>query len=236
MSRKIFEYDQTERTGKNLFTDGFEYVLGCDEAGRGPAAGPLFTACVCFKNKDRLFETMPKLNDSKKITEKTRAELYPIIKENSVFSIVKIEIEKIEEINILNASLLGMKQAALEVISKLKSENILVLVDGNKPLPDFSFFQKPVVKGDSLSASIAAASILAKVARDSLMLEMDKKYPEYNFAGNKGYLTKEHIESIKKHGITEIHRKSYLKNILSNEHSNAAHDNTDKNLTLVFKP
>ena len=107
-----------------------------------------------------------------------------------------------------------MAYAATEVIKKLQSENVLVLVDGNKNLKNFKYDQKAIIKGDSTSASIAAASILAKVERDRFMNELDKKYPNYNFKKNKGYLTKEHIESIKKYGICKEHRKSFLKNII----------------------
>ena len=214
MNPKIFDFDLFLKEEKNLFHNGYDFILGCDEAGRGPGAGPLYTACVCFKNYENLADIMPKLNDSKQLTEKTREELYPVIKENSIFSIQKIEIDIIEDINILNASLYGMAYAATEVIKKLQSENVLVLVDGNKNLKNFKYDQKAIIKGDSTSASIAAASILAKVERDRFMNELDKKYPNYNFKKNKGYLTKEHIESIKKYGICKEHRKSFLKNII----------------------
>lgn len=210
----IFDFDKFEKTSKTLFHNGYDYILGCDEAGRGPGAGPLLAACVCFKNVENLSEILKDLNDSKKLTEKTRERLYPLIMKNSIYSIVEISVDKIEEINILNASLLGMKQAAIDVINQLKNDNVLVLVDGNKPLKNFTYNQKPIIKGDASSASIAAASILAKVSRDNLMLEFDKKYPNYGFAKNKGYLTKEHIEAIKKFGITKIHRKSFLGNFI----------------------
>lgn len=211
----IFDFDLFEKNNsRTLFNDGYEYILGCDEAGRGPAAGPLFVSCVCFKSYNNLYETMKELNDSKKLSEKTREKLFPVIKENSIYSIKKIEIETIEKMNILNASLYGMKLASIEVIKKLKTENVLVLADGNKQIKDFQFPQKAIIKGDSTSAAIAAASILSKVSRDNFMIELDKKYPKYNFKKNKGYLTKEHIEAIKKFGISDIHRKSFLKNIL----------------------
>ena len=119
-----------------------------------------------------------------------------------------------EKINILNASLFAMKEAVYEVIQQLKDENVLVLIDGNRKIKDFKYSQKTIIKGDSTSASIAAASILAKVSRDNYMLELDKKYPEYDFKKNKGYLTKNHIEAIKKFGITPVHRKSFLGKII----------------------
>lgn len=216
MNQTIFEFDEFERlNSRTLFNSGYDFILGCDEAGRGPGAGPLYAACVCFKNTKNLYEIMPKLNDSKKLSEKTREELFPLIIENSIYSVSRIEVEQIEEINILNASLLGMKTAASEVISKLKNENVLVLIDGNKRIRNFTYQQKTIIKGDSTSASIAAASILAKVSRDNYMVELDKKFPAYNFKKNKGYLTKEHIEGIKNFGITEFHRKSFLKNFIN---------------------
>ena len=214
MNRAIFDFDLIEKETKTLFHSGYDYILGCDEAGRGPGAGPLFTASVCFKNKEKLSEIMPELNDSKQLTEKMREKLYPLIIENSIYSIKKIETDEIEKMNILNASLFGMGECAKEIIQNLDSKNVLVLVDGNKMIKNFEFEQKAIIKGDSKSASIAAASILAKVSRDRFMLEIDKKYPQYNFKQNKGYLTKEHMEAIKKYGICEFHRKSFLKNII----------------------
>ncbi len=209
---QIFEFDEFEKnSNRNLFYNGYDFVIGTDEAGRGPGAGGVYAAAVCFLNKN-LSEILPELNDSKKLSEKKRAELFPIIKENSIYSIKKTEVEFIEKMNILNASLFAMKMAVEDVIRQLKNENVLVLIDGNRKIKDFKHNQKTIIKGDSTSASIAAASILAKVSRDNYMLELDKKYPEYDFKKNKGYLTKSHIEAIKKYGITPIHRKSFLKN------------------------
>lgn len=215
MNRKIFDFDIFEKNNsRTLFNAGYECIIGCDEAGRGPGAGPLFVAGACFKSYENLPEVLYKLNDSKQLKEKTREELYPYIKEYCYYSIQKIEIETIEKMNILNASLYGMKLAAEEIIGALKEKNVLVLADGNKKIKNFNFPQKTIVKGDATSASIAAASVLAKVERDNFMKEIDKKYPQYNFKKNKGYLTSEHIEAIKKYGITDIHRKSFLTNIL----------------------
>lgn len=210
----IFDFDIFKKNTKTLFNSGYEYIIGCDEAGRGPAAGPLFVAGACFKDYNNIPEFLYNLNDSKKLSEKMREKLYPVIKECCYFSIQKIEIETIEKINILNASLYGMKLASEEILFELKNKNALILVDGNKQIKNFNYPQEAIIKGDSTSASIAAASILAKVERDNFMVELDKKYPNYNFKKNKGYLTKEHIEAIKKYGITEVHRKSYLTKIL----------------------
>ena len=216
MNQKIFDFDIFEKNNsRTLFNSGYDFIIGCDEAGRGPGAGPLYVAGACFKNYENIPEILYKLNDSKQLTENVREELYPYIKKYCHYSIQKIEIATIEKINILNGSLYGMKLASEDIISKLKNENVLVLVDGNKKIKNFEYSQKTIVKGDSTSACIAAASILAKVERDNFMKEIDKKYPEYDFKNNKGYLTRKHIEAIKKYGICDIHRKSFLKNFLT---------------------
>lgn len=192
-----------------------DYVIGTDEAGRGPGAGPVFAAAVCFKEiPDSLYEELAILNDSKKLNEKQREALFEAIKKYAIYSIQQASVEEIENKNILNASLNTMKRACLEVGSNLESENIKVLVDGNKTIKDFSVSQLTVVKGDSKSASIAAASILAKVSRDRFMCKLSEKFPEYGWAKNKGYLTSEHVEAIKHYGITVWHRKNFLRNIL----------------------
>lgn len=213
-NQQIFEFDDFEKnSNRNLFNNGYNFIIGTDEVGRGPGAGGVYAAAVCFLNKD-LSEILSELNDSKKLTEKKREELFPIIKENSIYSIKMVDVDVIEKINILNASLFAMKMAVYDVIEQLKDDNVLVLVDGNRKIKDFKYSQKTIIKGDSTSASIAAASILAKVSRDNYMLELDKKYPEYDFKKNKGYLTKNHIEAIKKFGITPVHRKSFLGKII----------------------
>lgn len=196
-----------------LFDDKFAYpVIGTDEAGRGPAAGGVFAAAVHFREKsDKLAEGLTALNDSKQLSRKKREALYDIIKNETLNSVVCIEVEEIERINILNASLKAMRLACNNVIESLKSEKVLVLVDGNKLIKEFKYPQKFIVKGDSKSASIAAASILAKVTRDRYMEELDNKYPEYGWCRNAGYLTKEHLTAIDKFGLTEFHRPSFLK-------------------------
>ncbi len=222
-----------------LFT--FDYnqkrpVIGTDEAGRGPAAGGVFASAVCFNQTDRaLIEKLMPLNDSKQLTKKKRETLYDIILENSINSTVCIEVEEIERINILNASLKAMRLACLDVIKQLQviksleslpelsgtkadeglkpipHNGIMTLVDGNKMIPDYTYSQRWVVKGDSRSAAIAAASILAKVTRDRYMEKLDAEYPQYGWAKNAGYLTKEHLETIDKYGLTPYHRPSFLK-------------------------
>ncbi len=215
----LFEFDKNIKTNSLNTLLGFElekfqYIIGTDEAGRGPAAGGVWAAAVCFKeNIDK--NLFIKLNDSKKLTHKIRQELFEVIKENSIWSIKAVNVEKIEKINILNASLLAMKYAAEEVINKIQSTNVITIADGNKLIKNFPYPQQFIIKGDSKSASIAAASILAKVSRDMYMDNIDKEFPEYDWKNNKGYLTKKHIESIQKYGTTKYHRISFLKNIIN---------------------
>lgn len=192
-------------------------LIGTDEAGRGPGAGGVFASAVYFPSIDEdLIEKLSCLNDSKKLSKKKREELYDIIIENTVNSTVCIEVEEIEKINILNASLKAMKLACEDVIQKIVTSTIhhsqfIVLVDGNKLIKDFTHPQQFVIKGDGKSASIAAASILAKVTRDRYMEQLDLKFPQYNWRKNAGYLTKEHLEAIDKFGISPVHRKSFLR-------------------------
>ncbi len=196
----VFDYNQ-KRT-----------VVGTDEAGRGPAAGGVFASAVCFnKRSQKLVEDLEALNDSKQLSKKKREALYEIIKNETINATVCIEVEEIERINILNASLKAMKLACEDVIKRIDYEKLMVLVDGNKMIKDFPYSQKYVIKGDSRSASIAAASILAKVTRDRYMEELDAKYPQYGWAHNAGYLTKEHLAAIDKYGLCEFHRPSFLK-------------------------
>ncbi len=187
---------------------GFSAVCGVDEAGRGPLAGPVCAAAVI------LGEEIEGLNDSKKLSEKKREELFPVIKEKAIsYSIALANVEEIEEYNILNATYLAMNRA----IEGLQIPADFALIDGNKVPTDISVPCETVVKGDAKSASIAAASILAKVTRDRLMLEEDKKYPEYNFKKHKGYGTKEHTDAILKYGVSPIHRPSFLKKLLGDK-------------------
>ncbi len=188
-----------------------DFIIGTDEAGRGPGAGPVFAAAVCFNNLDtKLKKQLEKLNDSKQLSEKTREELFDIIIQNSIYSIVQGSVEDIEKYNILRTSLNCMNKACSDVIKQLKTENIKVLVDGNKKIPMFKYNQQTVVKGDSKSASIAAASILAKVSRDKFMTELSKEFPQYGWEDNKGYMTKKHLEAVDKYGLTKWHRKKFF--------------------------
>lgn len=199
---ELFEFDR----GQNF------PVIGTDEAGRGPAAGGVFASAVYFPEVDQnLIELLTDLNDSKQLSKKKRERLFDIIKSSTINSTVCIEVEEIERINILKSSLKAMKLACEEVISKSDLKAPLVLVDGNNYIREVKFSQKFVVKGDSHSAAIAAASILAKVSRDRYMEELNEKYPQYGWAENSGYLTKPHLEAIDKFGLTEFHRESFLK-------------------------
>jgi len=196
-----FEYE------KKANAQGYTLVCGVDEAGRGPLAGPVCAAAVILP----LDCEISGLNDSKKLSEKKREALYDIIIEKAVaYSIAFGTIEEIEEHNILNATYLAMNRA----IEGLKIRPDYALIDGNRVPKDITVPCETIVKGDSHSCSIAAASILAKVTRDRLLLEYDKKYPEYGFAAHKGYGTAAHYAAIKEHGITPVHRRSFLKNVL----------------------
>ena len=191
-------------------------IVGTDEAGRGPAAGGVYAAAVYFpKVTEGLIKDLSILNDSKKLSPKKRNSIYDIIKNNTINKIVCIEVDEIEQINILNASLKGMKLACESVIKEINSnfdnKKILTLVDGNKLIKDYKFPQKYIIKGDSKSASIAAASILAKVTRDRYMEALHEEFPMYNWNKNAGYLTAEHLKSIDKYGLCKYHRPSFLK-------------------------
>lgn len=192
---------------KAAVNSGFSCICGVDEAGRGPLAGPVCAAAVILPEG----VVIEGLDDSKKLTEKKREKLYDIIKQTAVaYSVAYGTLEEIETVNILEATYLAMNRA----IEGLTVKPDFALIDGNRVPRGIKIPCETVVKGDSRSMSIAAASVLAKVTRDRLMLEYDKKYPEYNFKKHKGYGTKEHTELIKQYGPCEIHRLSFLKNIL----------------------
>ena len=187
-------------------SQGFGVVCGVDEAGRGPLAGPVFAAAVILPEN----YTHDILNDSKKLSEKKRDSVYDDIIRDAVSFSVGVATEKeIDDINILNATFLAMKRA----VEGLGIKPDLAYIDGNR-YPNTGVKEITIVKGDSKCMSVAAASIIAKVSRDRFMPEMDKKYPEYQFKKHKGYGTKLHYEMIEKYGVSEIHRRTFLKNIL----------------------
>ena len=194
---KMLEYE------KDLYSKGYEYICGIDEAGRGPLCGPVVAAAVILKKGDKI----EGVNDSKKLSEKKREQVYEAIKESAVaYSVGIVDEKTIDEINILEATRLAMKKA----VEGLSTKAEYALVDAEKKVPiDIPY--TPIVKGDALSESIAAASIIAKVTRDRMIIELDKKYREYNFAKNKGYGTKQHTDAIKEYGLCPAHRRSFCK-------------------------
>ena len=196
---ELYEFDAAVRNEYAVF-------CGVDEAGRGPLAGDVYAAAVVFDEG----VVIEGINDSKKLSEKKRELLYDeIILKAKAYSIKTASIAEIEELNILNAAMLAMKRA----VESLGIIPDAVLVDGNKT-PDVSCTAISVIKGDAKSQSIAAASILAKIARDRYMKELDELYPQYQFAKHKGYGTKLHYEMIEKYGISPCHRPSFLKKVL----------------------
>ena len=191
----------------NAKNKGYKYICGVDEAGRGPLAGPVCAAAVILPEGCEI----EGLNDSKKLSEKKREMLYDVIVEKAVaYSIAYGTLEEIEQYNILEATYLAMNRA----IEGLSVNADFALIDGNRVPKNITVPCETVIKGDSKSYSIAAASILAKVTRDRLLLEYDKKYPQYGFANHKGYGTKAHYDAIAQHGVCEVHRISFLKNVL----------------------
>ena len=185
------------------FDEGYQIVCGVDEAGRGPLAGPVCAAAVILPPHAEI----PGLNDSKKLSDKRRRELFPVIKEQAIAYGIGIATEKeIDEINILQATYLAMERA----LAQLNVKPDMALIDGNRA-KDFGLPVRTVVKGDSLSASIAAASVLAKVTRDDMMLEMAETYPGYGFEIHKGYGTKAHYAALTELGPSPIHRMTFMK-------------------------
>lgn len=188
---------------QGYFQQGIQLICGVDEAGRGPLAGPVCAAAVILPSNLEI----PGLTDSKKLTDKKRRELFPVIQEQAIaYGIGLASEQEIDEINILQATFLAMKRA-LEQLS-VKPE--LALIDGNRET-DFGLPVKTVVKGDSLSANIAAASVLAKVTRDDIMVKLAEEYPQYGFEIHKGYGTKAHYAALTECGATPVHRMSFLK-------------------------
>ncbi len=194
---------------EGLYTKGYKLICGVDEAGRGPLCGPVVAAAVILKPDDMI----EGVNDSKKLSEKKREAVYEEIMKKALAVGVGIkDVSVIEEVNILNATKLAMKEA----ISNLKVRPEYVLIDGNQMI-DIDIEGETVVHGDAKSESIAAASIIAKVTRDRMLINWDKDYPEYGFAKHKGYGTKAHIEAIQKYGLTPLHRPSFCKKFIKEE-------------------
>lgn len=193
-----FEFEE------KAYAEGYKLICGIDEVGRGPLIGPVCAAAVILK-QDSVIEG---LNDSKKISEKKREQLFDVIKKDALaIGIGFASAKEIDEINILNATFLAMKRAT----QNLDIKPDFALVDGNRIPPEINIPALAIVKGDAKSPSIAAASIIAKVSRDRLMIELDKKHPEYGFAAHKGYPTKAHYAALDEHGEIEGYRKSFLR-------------------------
>ena len=191
----------------NAKSKGFKAVCGVDEAGRGPLAGPVFAAAVILPDGCEI----EGLNDSKKLSEKKREALFDVIKEKAIsWCVASVDEKTIDEINILQATYLAMKNS----VEGLDVPADYALIDGNR-MPPLQIDGETVVKGDAKSMSIAAASILAKVSRDRFMLEIDKKYPQYQFAKHKGYGTKLHYEMLTEYGVSDCHRLSFLKSFFN---------------------
>ncbi|MEG0979013.1 MAG: ribonuclease HII [Oscillospiraceae bacterium] len=198
-----YEYEQ------QALNEGFKLVCGIDEAGRGPLAGPVFAAAVILPMGCEI----DGINDSKKLSEKKREQLFDIITEKALaYSIATSTEKEIDEINILKATFLAMNRA----VDGLLLKPDIALIDGNQK-PGLEIEQRTIVKGDAKSISIAAASILAKVSRDRYMLKLAQVYPEYHFEKHKGYGTKLHYEMLEEYGVSDIHRRTFLKKILERE-------------------
>ncbi|MBR1824192.1 MAG: ribonuclease HII [Ruminococcus sp.] len=202
LHQELFDYDKERRKTTPI-------ICGIDEAGRGPLAGDVYAAAVIL-NDDVLINY---LNDSKKISEKRRELLYDeIIEKADAYCIATASVKEIDELNILQATMLAMKRA----YEGLKTKVDLALIDGNR-LPELGCKSEYVIKGDAASASISAASVLAKVARDRYMRELAEKYPQYEFEKHKGYGTKLHYEKLEEFGISDVHRRTFLKKIINDE-------------------
>ena len=203
----LFEFDKNYN----------QIIIGTDEAGRGPGAGGVFAAAVYFNEiTNGLISDLTILNDSKKLTPKKRDSIFNVIKNNTINEIICVEVDEIEKINILNASLKAMNLACSSVITQINDKNVLTLVDGNKLIKNYDYPQEFVIKGDSKSASIAGASILAKVSRDRYMEKLHDEFPMYNWKKNAGYLTAEHLKAIDEFGLSKYHRPSFLKKHFAN--------------------
>ena len=202
--KELERLTQIKEIEKELYEKGFNNICGIDEAGRGPLAGPVVIAGVIMP-KDSMIEG---INDSKKLSEKKREKLYDLIMEEAIsYHIAVIDQEVIDDINILNAT----KSGVTEIVDRLKVKPDLILVDALEHINTRGIPYEPIIKGDAKCYNIAAASILAKVTRDRIMLQWDEIYPQYGFVNHKGYGTAKHIQAIKENGLCPIHRKSFTK-------------------------
>ncbi len=207
--KELLRLEKLKEIEQEIYTKNsdIKYICGIDEAGRGPLAGPVVVACVIMP-KNSIIEGV---NDSKKVSEKKREELYDKILEEAIsYGVGIIEHHKIDEINILNATKLGLTTA----LKEMREKPNLILVDALERIDTLGIPYKSIIKGDALCYSISCASIIAKVTRDRIMRQWDEVYPMYGFIKHKGYGTKAHIDAIKKYGLCQIHRRSFTKNFV----------------------
>jgi len=231
MQTTTFEKEQ------DIVSRGEVFVIGVDEAGRGPLCGPVVAAAVWYKRPDfalppELEKDFALIRDSKKLSEKQREKVFVLIQEHFHVGIGIVSAETIDRVNILQATFFAMKAALSDLLRKLPEARgkEYLLIDGNQLLPSFSGAQEAVVSGDSTVKSIAAASIIAKVTRDRMITEYDAEYPEYGLARHKGYGTKEHMDALRKYGPSPIHRMSFKPVLLS------IPENANKRFSSVLKP
>lgn len=205
--KELQRLNDLKNIDNNVFNEGYNYICGIDEAGRGPLAGPVVVASVIMP-KNSMIEGV---NDSKKVSEKKREKLYDIIIEEAIsYSVGIVDQNEIDRINILNATKAGLTES----IKSLTVRPDIILVDALTGIDTCGIEYRPIIKGDAKSYSIAAASIIAKVTRDRIMRQWDEVYPQYGFAKHKGYGTAAHIAAIKENGLCPIHRLSFVKNII----------------------
>lgn len=212
---KLFSFDQTIKNNSSQTT----VVIGVDEVGRGCLAGPVVAAASVLPTVDlegELALMLAELNDSKQLKPQQRHTLSIVLKEHAIYAIAAASVEEIDQLNIYHASLLAMQRAVTAIIEQISepSENILVIVDGKAKIPKLTCPQKSIVKGDGLSASIAAASIIAKVHRDQIMVELANEHPNYHWHSNKGYGSRKHRDAILTHGVNPWHRSAFTARVL----------------------
>lgn len=217
---------------------GHRFVIGIDEVGRGPLAGPVVAAAVWYKQADfsipeNLAKDFALIRDSKKLSEKQREKIFDVIQEHFEVGIGIVNAETIDRVNILQATFLAMKSALSQLLKKLPQEadkQCMLLIDGNQLLPSCSYAQEAVIGGDGVAKSIAAASIIAKVTRDRMIADYDTEYPGYGFAKHKGYGTKAHMDALRRLGPAPIHRMSFKPVLLS------LPENVNKRFSNILKP
>ena len=233
MQETTFEKEREIALGEGVL------VVGVDEAGRGPLCGPVVAAAVCYKKPDfvipeELAKDFALIRDSKKLSEKQREKMYDLIQEHFFVGVGIVHADTIDRINILEATFLAMKSAVSDLERSLRvsqsKQNLVLLIDGNQKIPNLSMTQETVVGGDGTVKSIAAASIIAKVTRDRMILEYDKQYPQYGLAKHKGYGTKVHMDALRKYGPSPIHRMSFKPVLLS------IPENANKRFSNVLRP